>query len=153
MMDQEDETPTVAVPQSMISEDQASKMQAGDLVKLFRGLRDKKKVMDDEYEQRVANIVATMVMITMNLEQRMLADNVKSINTPFGTAIMSTKDTAMCGDWLALYEYIAKNKRFDLLHKRVSSEAVASIIEDTGTPPPGVTMSMQRQVTIRKPSK
>lgn len=152
-MDEDAPTESVPVPRSLVSEEQAVNMPAGDLVKLYRGLRDKKKILDDEHDARIANVVLTMQTLEVALDAKMLADNVKSINTPFGTAISSIKSVPVCGDWLALYEYIAENKRFDLLHKRVSSEAVASIIEDTGTPPPGVTVSMQRTITVRKPTK
>lgn len=53
------------------------------------------------------------------------------------------------GGWQALWDYIAKNRRFDLLQKRLGDKAVKEMA-DAGALPPGVEMMKVPDVSITK---
>jgi hypothetical protein len=59
---------------------------------------------------------------------------IKGIGTVFKKRFVSVS----CADWDATWEYINNHKRWDLLNHAVNKTVVEAIVEETGTPPPGV---------------
>lgn len=62
---------------------------------------------------------------------------------------VESKEVPTVEDWDAFHKYVAKNKRFDLLQKRISSEAVNEMLED-GVKLPGVRKFKATVVSINK---
>ena len=134
------------------------------LAKMYVAARDKKSELKRAYEASVADIDTVMDEI----ERIMLAENpagsgVDNLKTQGGTIVYGVKTRASVADWSAFYAFIAANGRFDMLHKRVSDSVIEEFSIENGAaltddpdkpakiPPPGVILSTERTITIRRP--
>jgi hypothetical protein len=75
---------------------------------------------------------------------------VNSMAGPSGTFFFSKRTSAKVTDWSAVLDFIAQSGRTELLEQRVSKLAVEAITEEYGAPVPGVQMSVERILNIRK---
>lgn len=133
-----------------LTPEQLGHLATGDLSKLLRHLIDKVEVAETEHKKLLEPLVANRRVIEGVIEQRMLDAKTSSTKTEAGTLILQHTDQARCGDWNALYNYIRETGRFDLLHKRITNEAVRVILDDTKALPPGVTLEVTRKLTLRR---
>lgn len=120
------------------------------LVNAYITLRDKRKELKDEYESKDSVLKSQMERIEVELLKNLDEAGATSLNTGEGTAYISSETRASCGDWAALYSVIQQTGRFDFLERRVSSKAIAQYLEETGDLPPGVTISSERVVRVRR---
>jgi hypothetical protein len=122
----------------------------GDLAILLRRTIDRTEELEAAHKKVLEPLMATRRVIEGVLEQHMLDAKATSMRTDSGTLILQHTDQARCGDWNALYAYIRETGRFDLLHKRITNEAVRVIVDDTKALPPGVTLEVTRKLTLRR---
>lgn len=116
----------------------------------YINLRDKRKELKDAYEAADAELVAKMDKIEVWLLMQLDALGADSLKTEHGTAYISTRDRATCGDWGTFWEWAAANGRVDMLEKRVATKPVAEYLEQYGELPPGISIERERSVTIRR---
>jgi hypothetical protein len=133
-----------------ITPEVVTKLMTGDLAKLLRGVIDKCEEKENDFKKTIVGLEETRKIIEAEFENRMLNEGVDKVSTPHGTVSFKITKSASCGDWGSLYTYIVDNHRFDLLHKRVSTDAVNLILEDTGSLPPGVALNSVRKVNFRR---
>ena len=73
-----------------------------------------------------------------------------SLKTAAGTAYKTTQTSATVKDWPATFEFIRRNEAWDLLEHRVSKTAVLAVIEETQAPVPGVKITQETSLNIRR---
>lgn len=125
-------------------------MTTAQLVEKFILLRDKKA----EIEKRHKTELAPFNLIMGQFEAFMLDDlnqiGGESLKTEHGTIYKSTRTSATVKDWPATFEYIRSNDLWDMLEHRVSKTAVLADIEEKGAPVPGVNVTQDITLNIRR---
>ncbi len=67
-----------------------------------------------------------------------------------GTAFKSTRTSAKVADWEVSLDYIKENDLWHMLEKRISKMAVEEFIEANGEAPPGIAITREVTVNIRR---
>src|SRR5215472_5429172 len=121
------------------------------IIKRYLDLRDEKKALEDRHKAELAplheNMQALADYMLLRLNRRG-ANNSKVKDV--GTAYKAVAVNATCVDRDAFLRYVRDHKAWDLLTTHVAKDAAQSIIETTGQPPSGVTMTSQVSCRFRK---
>jgi len=120
------------------------------LVAGYVKVRDRKAELEAEHKAKVSKLDDMLNELGATIGQRLRESNVTSAKTAAGTATLSSRSIAMCGDWSALYEWITTTGRFDILERRIKVGAVKEIAEEEGKMPPGVKLDTKEQVMVRR---
>lgn len=107
-------------------------------------LREKKRDM----EASVKSLEGQIEDMQSQLLEQMEASGTDKLSGKLGTASISTSVVANVEDWDALYPYIAKNKLWHLLQRRVSDPAYRELL-DAGKKVPGVQPFSKKRLNLR----
>ena len=107
-------------------------------------LREKKR----DLEASVKSLEGQIEDIQSQLLEQMEASGTDKLSGKLGTASISTSVVANVEDWDALYPYIAKNKLWHLLQRRVSDPAYRELL-DAGKKVPGVQPFNKKRLNLR----
>ena len=127
-----------------------------DVVKLdvviasFVKLRDRRAALKREFDLADEGLKASMEKLDSFLLRRMQEQGLETVRSDAGTAYISVKTRASSADWTATWAWLAEHGRLDMLEKRLSAKAVADFEEESGSLPPGVNLSREREVTVRR---
>ena len=119
----------------------------GTTVDKLVGLRDKKR----DLEVSVKSLEGQIEDLQSQLLEEMEAAGVDKFSGKLGTVSISTNVVANVEDWDALYPYIAKNKLWHLLQRRVSDPAYRELL-DAGKKVPGVQPFSKKRLNLRAAS-
>ena len=122
------------------------------VVETYLKLRRKKEAVENETKDKVAELKAKMTKLESWLMQKADDDGVTSFKTASGTAFVTTTDFANVADWDAVLTYIKAHDAYDMLEKRVSKTAVRSLMDETGSVPPGINYGSKIGINVRKPT-
>jgi|TARA_R110000868_G_scaffold27351_3_gene104037 phage host-nuclease inhibitor protein Gam len=126
-------------------------MKLSDAVGLYVKLRDKKAQMKAEYQDAVAPVQEKMDKLEAKLLEVFNTTGMDSIKTEFGTAYTSTRTTASVADRDVFMDYVKANEEWSLMEVRASSTAIKQFQEASdGDIPPGINLSVERTVNIRR---
>lgn len=121
-----------------------------DLVEKYIKLRDKKAALKAEFTKKTEKLDEVTDQIEGILLSLFKQQGLSSVKTPDGTAYTSHRVSAKVEDWDAALAFIKKNKLWHMLERRVGKEAVAQYNEEHGQLPPGVSMTEEITVNIRR---
>lgn len=76
--------------------------------------------------------------------------NVTQLKSESGIAFQVPRKIFTCQDWSVAHAWIRDNDRLDLLEKRLGQRALAEMLEETGSIPPGMGMITETEISIRK---
>lgn len=107
-------------------------------------LREKKR----DLEASVKSLEGQIEDMQSQLLEQMEASGTDKLSGKLGTASISTSVVANVEDWDALYPYIAKNKLWHLLQRRVSDPAYRELL-DAGKKVPGVQPFNKKRLNLR----
>jgi hypothetical protein len=133
-------TPTTAAPSTDVNVRIAQ----------YVGLRDKIAAMDKAHKEKMApfrEMLDTLGGVLLTHLDNIAAD---SVATPSGTVYKTVKNSASIADGAAFFDFVTKNKEFDLLDKKANVTAVMEFIEQHNSPPPGVNFSSVVVVGVRR---
>jgi hypothetical protein len=116
----------------------------GTTVDKLVGLRNKKR----DLEASVKSLEGQIEELQSQLLEEMEAAGVDKFSGKLGTVSISTNVVANVEDWDALYPYIAKNKLWHLLQRRVSDPAYRELL-DAGKKIPGVQPFSKKRLNLR----
>lgn len=119
----------------------------GTTVDKLVGLRNKKR----DLEASVKSLEGQIEDLQSQLLEEMEAAGVDKFSGKLGTVSISTNVVANVEDWDALYPYIAKNKLWHLLQRRVSDPAYRELL-DAGKKVPGVQPFSKKRLNLRAAS-
>lgn len=132
-----------------VTEQSANKIEKA--IGAYHALREQRAQLKAEFDEIDKDLKAKMEALEFAMLKHMDAVGTSQLKTAAGMAYVETSKTPTCGDWQALYKYIAENERFDLLQRRLGAQAVKDLEAETGELPPGVTMLQERVVRFRAP--
>ncbi len=116
----------------------------GTTVDKLVGLRNKKR----DLEASVKSLEGQIEELQSQLLEEMESAGVDKFSGKLGTVSISTNVVANVEDWDALYPYIAKNKLWHLLQRRVSDPAYRELL-DAGKKIPGVQPFSKKRLNLR----
>lgn len=119
----------------------------GTTVDKLVGLRNKKR----DLEGSIKSLEGQIEELQSQLLEEMEAAGVDKFSGKLGTVSISTNVVANVEDWDALYPYIAKNKLWHLLQRRVSDPAYRELL-DAGKKVPGVQPFSKKRLNLRAAS-
>ena len=74
----------------------------------------------------------------------------ESIRTDTGTCYKTIRTQAKVTDWATALDFIRDNDLFHMLEKRVSKSAIEEFVEAQGKPPPGVDITQEIRINVRR---
>ena len=119
----------------------------GTTVDKLVALRNKKR----DLEASVKSLEGQIEELQSQLLEEMETAGVDKFSGKLGTVSISTNVVANVEDWDALYPYIAKNKLWHLLQRRVSDPAYRELL-DAGKKVPGVQPFSKKRLNLRAAS-
>jgi hypothetical protein len=120
------------------------------IIEAYVKLRDSRSTLAAAYKEQDEALKAKLDRLAAWLLAKMKEDNATQLGSESGTAYQQTRLKGNCSDWPTLWEYMAESRRFDLLEKRLSIKAVQEIYDETGELPPGVNISPELTVVVRR---
>lgn len=123
---------------------------AEQLVDTYVQLRDRKKAIQDKHKEELAPINELMYKIEMGLLDALNNDGAQSIKTSAGTAYKKIRTNAKVVDWNTTLPYIIEHDLTHMLVQKLGSASVAEFVEANGTAPPGVSITSDLTVGIRR---
>lgn len=120
------------------------------LVDKYVQLRDKKSELDKQHKEHMAKYNSAMKKLEEMLLDQLNDLGVESARTPSGTAYRSIRSSVKVDDRDAFISFVKDNDGWDFVESRPNKTAVESYLEEQQELPPGVSMSRQAVVNIRR---
>lgn len=131
------------------------KVNVDELVNVYLTIRREREILTEQFKAKDRELENDLTALEQVLLQECNKINANSINTPVGTVIRSIKDTFTCTDWDNFKKFVLENGAIDVLHQRIHQTNLKEFMnehEGDGLPP-GINVSREFSVTVRKPSK
>lgn len=75
---------------------------------------------------------------------------VTSLRVPSASISVIMKTRSSGEDWSAVYDWVISSQRLDIFNRKLNDKVVEEIIENDGGPPPGVKVSRERTLQVRR---
>jgi hypothetical protein len=126
-------------------------MTAEKMVEKYILLRDKMNEIRKRHQAELEKYVAAIAMLEGMLLDVLNEHNAKTMKVETGTFYKTTRSSSKVTDWREALDFIRANEAWELLEARVSKTAAAAIIEETKQPIPGVEVTREVVVQVRRP--
>ena len=123
------------------------------LIAAYIKLRDQKKDLADLQKQQMKPFNEKMTLIENALLKHMNDTGAEGIRCDTGTASKIERVNMKTEDWDTALEFIKANDLWHMLHKALAKESVNEYIQANGEPPPGIAISTDITVGVRRPTK
>lgn len=123
-------------------------------VRLYRKIGVKIDELQAEYDAKLAALEAEQNVFKEAILDHMKTQNAKSINTPYGTAILTkrTRYSISSDSWDSFKTFVIENDAVDLFEKRIAQANMAQFLEQNPkNVPPGLNADSAYVVSVRKP--
>lgn len=120
------------------------------ITEYYVSLRDYRSQLKKQYDEADSTAKDSMAALETEIMRRFNEMGVESAKTSHGTAYIARTIQPTCTDWTAFWTHIQTSGNFDLLQKRVGVNAIKTVIDETGAPPPGIEVTTVRNINIRK---
>lgn len=125
-------------------------MKIVEMVESYIALRDKKGLIKEAYDKKVAGIDEALRKIEAIMLTHMQETGAESINTAVGTAYKTTKTQVSSADWETFLGFVIDHQSWDMLERRPAKNAVLEWEEENATLPPGLNKRTEVTVNIRR---
>lgn len=125
-------------------------MKLSELIEKYVELRDKKSQIKAEYDMKKGKIDESLDKIESALLKTFDTAGLDSIKTEFGTAYISTVNSASVADKDAFMAHVKTNEDWHLMEVRCSKLGIEQYKEVHDELPPGVNWHSERNVNIRR---
>jgi len=122
------------------------------LTKAYVQLRDQRSALKEGFEQQDTALVSKMDKLEAMLMHKLNEFQVDSVKTPFGTVYTQVDTRYTCKDWTNFWGWMLTEERLDAVEKRVSQRAMKDIENSGAELPPGVEVSREKKVVVRRGS-
>jgi len=126
-----------------------------ELVNVYLTIRREREILTEQFKAKDRELANDLSSLEQVLLQECNKINANSINTPTGTVVRSVKDTYTCIDWNNFKQFVLETGAIDVLQQRIHQSNLKEFMtqhEGDGLPP-GVNVSREFTVVVRKPSK
>lgn len=120
------------------------------LVNKYVQLRDKKQDLDKAHKEKMSRFSNVMKELEHMLLDQLNTLGVESARTPSGTAYRSVRSAVKVDDRDAFINFVKDSGEWDFLESRANKVAVESYLEEQQELPPGLSISRQAVVNIRR---
>lgn len=121
-----------------------------DAIAAYIKLRDYKAKVKEKHSEELAPINEKMLKIEAFLLGKLNESGADNIKTSEGTTYTSIRDSVKIVDWAAFKKFAQDSDMIDMMEHRVSKDAVREFLEATGELPPGVAVSSEKCVRVRR---
>jgi hypothetical protein len=121
-----------------------------DVISAFLQLRVQKEGIVERHKQELAPVNDAMNKCKAWIQQQLQDQGLKNFSGESGIAFLQTNTSVKVQDFDALLEWIKENDAWAFLEKRVSKSVVEDFIEAHAEMPPGVSVSSEIDVHVRK---
>ena len=125
-------------------------MTPAELITAYLEIRDKKRLMEHEFKERLAPFNETLDKIEMALAKVMEDTGLDNLPGGGGTAYRSTRTNVKVDDWDAFMFWVVENGHWHMVERRAAKTAVEEVLAETKELPPGVSMTKEYVVQVRK---
>ena len=124
------------------------------LVKIYLKIRSAESELTKDYDSKLAELKEERKIVANSIKDQMkAAGDIKSLRTPSGTVVLTTKTLYWTQDWDAFKEFVMKHNAVDLLERRIAQTNMTKFLEaNPGAVPPGLNADSEIVVSVRKPS-
>lgn len=123
------------------------------VIGMYRKLRTAKENLAKEHQAQMKPINEKLAKLENWLHTMLNDGGINSVATDAGTAFKSELVKASVTDGEELLKFVQENDLWHILERRVSKTAVQEYIESTGQAVPGVHVTREERINIRKPAK
>lgn len=127
-------------------------MDADTMIEKYVALRDKVKLIKEAQAEQLRPYTEVMDRLEGWLLETLNQAGLSSMRSPHGTAFKSLRTTTKVVDREAWLDFVRTNEAWDLIESRAAKNAAEAIIEETQRPIPGVEVSSEMTVNVRRPS-
>lgn len=122
------------------------------MLRAYQNIRTKRSEIKREFEEADGKLRRNLELIEVALLKVMNESGTDQLKVAgVGLAYRSDKVRVSAKDWDALWQFISDNDRLDFLQRRLSSKIVQEYIdENDGELPPGVDVSKERAVVVKR---
>lgn len=113
-------------------------------------LREKRAALKKAFTEEDDKLKAQSDKLRAFLMDHMDKNGATQLASDSGTAYKKRIFKPRCTGWVDLWDWLAENRRFDMLEKRLSAKAIEEYAEETDDLPPGVTAEVEYDVVIRR---
>lgn len=122
------------------------------LVRIYRRIGASIAEVQAQYDAQLESLKAEQDVFKAAIREHMKLQNATSINTPFGTAIMSVKTRYSTTDWDSFKTFVKENDALDLFEKRIAQANMAAFLkENPEKVPAGLNADASYDISVRKP--
>lgn len=127
-----------------------AQVNADTVIAAYVKLRDKRSELKAGYEAADAELKEKMGKLEAYLLKAMQEQGITQLGSGHGTAYQQIVMKGSCSDWPSFWNFMAESGRFDMTEKRIAMKAVQQYHEETGELPPGVNISQELKVVVRR---
>ena len=120
------------------------------LIDMYTKLRAKRDTIKARHKQELEKVNEVMERIETIIQSSLVAGGVNSVRTDAGTAFQTTRNSITVADPAAFRQWAIATGNQGLYENRVSKEAVEEYMKQGHPLPPGLKMSSDTTVNIRK---
>jgi len=129
-------------------------MEIGKLVELYIALRDRRSTRKKSFEVDDDSDKRNQEKIEAKLLSHFNTTGTDKAGCAAGTAYISHRTSATVADWEIVSDFIKENmeERWSMLEHRISKKFVEAYVEDQKELPPGINMTKELTVNVRRAS-
>jgi hypothetical protein len=120
------------------------------MVAKYVSVRDAKSALKKRHAEEIAKYDNAMETLELWMLEMLNNLQVESMRTNHGTAYKTVRTSAKVMDWPQTLQFIKDTDAWELLEARVSKLAAQAIIDDTKLPIPGVDVTSEVVVNVRR---
>lgn len=125
-------------------------MTPAELISSYIQLRDKKREMETAHKEALKPYNETLAQIEAALGRIMTETGLENLPGGGGTAYRTTRSSVTVDNWDLFVLWVAEQGAWHMLERRASKTAIEELLEDTKELPPGVSISREFAVQVRK---
>jgi hypothetical protein len=126
-------------------------MTAAELATLFLRVRDRIEAIEARHKEELAGPKAALEKLKVGALAALDKEGVQNMKIPgVGTMFKKKVTNVKVAEWDKSLEWVVANSRWDALERRMNKTVVLSILEETGSAPPGVEVTSMYDATVQR---
>jgi hypothetical protein len=125
-------------------------MSVAELTQKYLALRRRKDQLIEIHKEALHPFNDMLATLANLILAELNSAGVTSMSSPDGTVYKSTETSVTVKDWPATLSYILAQQAWDLLEARVSKTAVLTVMNETDEPIPGVNVTQESVLRVRR---
>lgn len=124
-------------------------MTPAEMTRRYLQIRTRIKQIEEKHKAELAPYLDVKFQLETALLDHLNINGLDSTKCPGGTAFKSTVTQVSVKNWAETLKFIQKHKHWELLEARVAKTAAVDLINDTGSPIPGVDLTQATVLRVR----